>query len=355
MQCKESQQSWRHLSPHFCQRFKMLTFYSVFSSFTPNPIAPPPPSKNKTTHTPPASPQQPFRTKRAECGHGCGADLPSAVRVPEAPLDLSWTRGRKHLVSGCSLRHHLHLVYILKTRHLLTWPTDLMPPQTFKYSHVFIWILPDLRLTKLPFVVFKEAAACSPGWCSSGWDEIRLLFLCFSGCFFFFLHGHRFNSVTDARLRAWSRRLTAELPHLVPPAPPPPKPAGHQILLLPLRPSETPSMARQWCLCKRKELSDLFIFLLVKVQKSAQTSCLDKWRVDTTTVCTYQVTVCIHLNFVSFFQFTRLSVKSIKCFVFLFLVLHFTKINHFELVIMINSGSFCWHFYLTSLFCFFKA
>lgn len=54
VQCKESQQSWRHLSSHFRQRFKMLTFYSVFSSFTPILSPPPAPLKTKphTLHLP---------------------------------------------------------------------------------------------------------------------------------------------------------------------------------------------------------------------------------------------------------------------------------------------------------------
>lgn len=177
-------------------------------------------------------------------------------------------------------------------------------------------------------------------------------FLCFSGCFFFFLHGHGFNSVNDARLRAWSRRLTAELPHLVPPAPPLPT----------CRPPDiTPSASAVWnsvhgpsvvfCANARNSLTCSY-FCSSTCKSQHRLPAWINWHVDTTMVCTYQVTVCIHLNFVSFFQFTRLSVKSIKCFVFLFLVLHFTKINHFDLVILINSGSFCWHFYLTSLFCF---
>lgn len=212
-----------------------------------------------------------------------------------------------------------------------------MPPRTFKYSHVFIWILPDLRLTKLPFVVFKEAgfaAASSPVWCRSGWDGIRLVFLCFSGCFFAWTQIQQCKRRSAASVKPPSHRWVAS-PCSAPPNLPATRYYSFRFGRLKLRPWPCGGL---WCLCKRKELSDLFIFFLVKVQKSAQTSCLDKWHADTTMVCTYQVTLCIYLNFVSFFQFTCLSVKSIKCFVFLFLVLHFTKINHFDLVILINSG-----------------
>lgn len=118
----------------------------------------------------------PFRTKCAECGHSCGAGLPSTVRVSETPLSCIQHKGGSTL-SLDTPRPPIHrTIFILKTRqmatNLLNVTNGLVATWTFKCSHVPIGSsrLPSYKMTisfmeRVALVIFNNPDL--PVFCSN--------------------------------------------------------------------------------------------------------------------------------------------------------------------------------------------